>query len=98
MITTEGEYSPKRQHVRTKARKNCILRKEYLNTGGAEAIFVETLNHSEGGLGIIYGGDNLSVGNRVFANIEDLNILKKEAEVVWIKQFNGDCTAGFRWV
>lgn len=96
MTTTKGEYSPKRQHDRIKARKNCILRK--VNTGGAEAIFVETLNHSEGGLGIIYGGDNLSVGNRVFANVELLNVSQKEAEVVWIKQFNGDYTAGFQWI
>ena len=98
MITTEGEYSPKRQHVRTKVRKNCILKKAYLDTGGHEAIFVETLNHSKGGLGIIYDGENLSAGNRVFVNIEPLNVSKKEAVVVWLKKFNGDCTAGLRWV
>lgn len=99
MIATEGEYSPKRQHVRTKAKKNCILRKKnYLSIGGCEAIFVETLNHSKGGLGIIYDGKNLSVGNRVFVYIETLNILQKEAVVVWLKHFNGSCTAGLRWV
>lgn len=93
MTTTEGEYSPKRQHVRTKEKKNCILRLAGMHT----AVFVETLNHSKGGLGIIYDGKNLSVGNRVFVNIETLNILNKEAKVVWLKQFNGDYTAGLRW-
>ena len=97
MVATEGEYSPKRQHVRTKAKKKCILRIDCLNTGGHEAMFVETLNYSKGGLGIIYDGENLSVGNRVFVNIETLNVSKKEAEVVWLKQINGDCAAGLRW-
>ena len=60
-------------------------------------MFVETLNHSVGGLGIIYDGEKLSVGNRVFVHIELLNVSKKEAEVVWLKQRKGDCTAGLRW-
>ena len=97
MTTTEGEYSPKRQYVRTKGKKKCILRIACLNTGGSEAIFVETLNHSKGGLGIIYDGEKLSVGNRLFVYIETLNVSSKEAEVVWLKQLNGDCAAGLRW-
>jgi hypothetical protein len=98
MTTTEGEYSPKRQYVRIKVKKKCILEIDCLNTGGHEAMFVETLNHSKGGLGIIYDGENLSAGNRVFVNIETLNISKKEGEVVWVKQFNGNWTSGLQWV
>ena len=97
MTTTEGEYSPKRQHVRTKEKKNCILRLACLNPGGSEAIFVETLDYSKGGLGIIYDGEKLSVGNRLFVYVETLNVSSKEAEVVWLKQLNGDCAAGLRW-
>ena len=92
-----GEYSSERQHVRTKAKKKCILRIACVDTGGAEAIFVETLNHSKGGLSIIYDGEKLSVGNRVLVYVETLNISQKEAEVVWLKHVNGDCTAGLRW-
>ena len=94
---TEGEYSPKRQHVRTKERKNCILRLAGMDTGRSEAIFVETLNHSKGGLGIIYDGEKLSIGNRVFVYIEALNVSQKEAEVVWLKQINGNCAVGLHW-
>jgi len=94
---TEGEYSPERQHVRTKVKKKCILRIVCVDTKGSEAIFVETLNHSNGGLSIIYDGEKLSVGNRVLVYIEALNVSKKEAEVVWMKQINEDCTAGLRW-
>ena len=97
MLTTEGEYSPKRQHVRTKAKKKCILKIACVDTGGGEAIFVETLNHSKGGLGIIYDGEKLSDGNKVFVYIETLNISQKEAEVIWLKQINGGWTAGLRW-
>ena len=97
MTTTEGEYSSKRRHVRTKGKKGCILRLACLNRGGNEAVFVETLDHSKGGLGIIYDGEKLSVSNRLFVYIETLNVSSKEAEVVWLKQINGDCTAGLRW-
>ena len=94
---TEGEYNPERQHVRTKVKKKCILRIACVDTGGREAMFVETLSHSEGGLSIIYDGEKLSVGNRVLVYIEALNVSQKEAEVVWLEQINGDCTAGLRW-
>ena len=97
MITTEGEFSPKRQHVRTKEKKKCILRLACLHPGGSEALFVETLDHSKGGLGIIYDGEKLSVGNKLFVYIETLNVSNKEAEVVWLKQLNGDYAAGFQW-
>ena len=98
MVTTGGEYSPERLHVRTKAKKKCILRIACVDTGGGEAMFVETLDHSKGGLGIIYDCEKLSAGNRVFVYIETLNVSQKEAEVVWLNQVNGDCTAGLRWV
>ena len=98
MNTTEGEYSPKRQHDRTMAKEKCILRIVCVDTGGNEAMFVETLDHSKGGLGIIYDGEKLSVGNRLFVYIETLNVSSKEAEVVWLKQLNGGGAAGLRWV
>lgn len=97
MTTTEGKYWPKRQHVRTKEQKNCILRLPCLNSEGREAVFVETIDHSKGGLGIIYSGERLYVGSKLFVYIETLNISSKEAEVVWLRQLNGDCTAGLRW-
>ena len=97
MITTEGRYSPERQYARTKAKKKCILRIACVGKGGGEAMFVETLDHSNGGLGIIYDGEKLSAGNRVFVYIETLDISQKEAEVVWLRQINGACTAGLRW-
>jgi hypothetical protein len=98
MVTTEGEYNPNRQHIRTKAKKKCILRIACVDTGGREAMFVETLNHSKGGLSIIYDGEKLSVGDRIFVYVETLNVSQREAEVVWVKQINGNCAAGLQWV
>ena len=98
MVATGGEYSPERLHVRTKAKKKCILRIPCVDKGGSEAMFVETLDHSKGGLSIIYNGKKISIGNRIFVYIEALNVSQKEAEVVWLKQINGNCAAGLRWV
>ncbi|MDH3973688.1 MAG: PilZ domain-containing protein [Deltaproteobacteria bacterium] len=98
MATSEGEYNPKRQHVRIKEKKKCILRVASLNSEGSEAIFVETLDHSKGGLGIIYDGEKLSIGNRFFVYIDTLNISSKAAEIVWLRQLNGNYTAGLRWL
>ncbi len=95
MTTTKGEYSSRRQHVRAKKKKKCIL--TCVDTGESETMFIEILNHSKDGLGIIYDGEKLSVGNRLFVYIETLNVSSKEAEVVWLKQFNGDCAAGLQW-
>ena len=97
MVTTGGEYSPERLHVRTKEKKKCILRIPCGDKRGKEALFVETMDHSEGGIGITCNCSKLSIGNRVFVYIETLNVSEKEAEVVWLKQFNGDCAAGLRW-
>ena len=97
MGTTEGEYSPKRRYVREKIKENCILKLACEDTGISEALFVETLNYSKGGLGIIYDGKKLTAGNKVSVYIENLNIIKKVAEVVWSKQINGDYAAGFQW-
>ncbi len=98
MTTTEEEYSPKRWHVRTKKKQKCILRIVCVDTEESEAMFIETLNQSEGGLGIIYDGEKISVGNKVFVYIDPLNVSRKAAEVVWLKQLNGHCAAGLRWV
>ena len=97
MATTGEEYSPERLHVRTKAKNKCILRIPCVDTAGSEAMFVETSDHSKGGLGIIYDCEKISVGNRVSVYIDALNVSQKEAEVVWSKQANGDCSAGLQW-
>ncbi len=95
MTTTKGEYSSRRQHVRAKKKKKCIL--TCVDTGESETMFIEILNHSKDGLGIIYDDEKLSVGNKVYVHIEPLNISKKEAEVVWLEELNGDRAAGLRW-
>ena len=98
MGTTMEEYSPKRQYAREKIRENCIFRLSYEDTGINQAIFAETLNHSKGGLGIIYDGEMLSIGNKLSVYIENLNLFKKAAKVVWKKQLNGNWIAGLQWV
>lgn len=98
MASNDGEYSPKRQYIRKKAQKRCILRMASGDKACAEAMVVETVDHSNGGLGIIYDGIKLSVGNKVLAYIEALSVSRKEAEVVWLKHLNGSCTAGLRWL
>lgn len=94
MTTTKGEFS-RRQHVRTNKKKKCIL--TCVDTGKSETMFIEILNHSKDGLGIIYDGEKLSVGKKVFVHIEPLNISRKEAEVIWLEQLNEDRAAGLRW-
>ena len=81
-----------------KQKKNCILRINSAGKEGREALFVETLDHSKGGLSIICNSEKLSVSNRVFVYIETLNISGKEAEVVWLKQLNGCWAVGLQWV
>ena len=98
MVTTEGEYSPKRQYDRRKAKKNCILRINCAGKEGREALFVETLDHSKGGLSIVCNSEKLSVSKRVFVYIENLKISGKEAKVVWLKPLNGCWAVGLQWV
>ena len=97
MVESGSKYSPERMHARVKEKKICILRIPSGDKGGREALFVETLDHSEGGLGVIYDCEKISVGNRVLVYIDALNIAQKEAEGVWMKHLNGDCAAGLRW-
>ena len=97
MVASGSKYSPERMHARVKEKKRCILRIPSGDNGGREALFVETLDHSEGGLGIIYDCKKISVGNRVLVYIDALDIAQKEAEVVWLKDVDGDCAAGLRW-
>ena len=97
-MMTDEKYSPLRQTLRIRNRKKCILRQAHLNTEGVEAYFVETLDYSYGGLGIIFDGDKLSVGNRYYVYIEPLNIIRKAARIVWIKSCNGDYKAGLQWL
>jgi len=97
-MITDGEYSPVRRFVRIKERKKCILRRAQLNKESIEAFFVETFDYSRGGLGVLFDGENLSPGSRYFVYIEPLNIIRKAAEIVWLKQFNGDYKAGLRWL
>ena len=93
MITTE-----KRHYIRGKTKENCILRLTCEDNEIAEAKFLETLDHSKGGLGIIYKGEEVFVGHRFSVYIENLNVIKKLTEVVWSKHLNGDCIAGLKWV
>ena len=95
-MTTAKEEQ--RQHVRTQERKNCILRLSCSNSNRREPVFVEILDHSEAGLSIIHDCKTLTVGRRLAVYIETLNISGKEAEVAWLKEINGDCAAGLKWV
>lgn len=94
----ERQLKARRQHNREKIRENCILRLMCKNAETDKAIFVETLDYSKGGLGIIYSGEELCGGNEFSVHIEDLNTSKKLASVVWSEHLNGDYIAGLKWV
>lgn len=98
VMVADGKYSPVRRYPRIKVCKKCILRQSRLHKEGMEAFFVETLDYSEGGMGIIFNGEKLSIGTRFFVYIEPLNIIRKEARIVWIKLINNDFKAGFQWL
>lgn len=87
----------KRQYIRRNIKENCVLRLTCEDAEIDETKFVEALNHSKGGLCIIYNGEELFVGHKLFAYVENLNVIKKLAEVVWSKKLNGNCIAGLKW-
>ena len=97
MAAIEGEFRPKRQYVRIREKKRCIVKYICTKSKISEAMFVETSDHSKGGLSLIYDEKILSVGNRVFIYIESLNIFKKEAEVVWSSQLDDAFKSGLKW-
>lgn len=96
--TTKRENWHKRLHDRIKEKKNCTLKLSWPDTGANETFFVETLDHSKGGLSVIYANEKIAIGNNFWVDIDPLNILNKGAEVIWLKKINGDCVAGLQWL
>lgn len=58
----------------------------------------ETTSCSVSGLGIRYTGMALEPGCKVKVSIMELEIINKEAEVVWATSDKGECRAGLKWL
>ncbi len=87
-----------RQHERFQIQKACIVEPADLDgplTGRLEA---ETTNCSLIGVGIQYDGMALKLGDRVTITINDLNIVRREAQVVWSSGEEGRCRSGLKWL
>ncbi len=98
----EHALEGKRRHVRFKTNSKCILEpfgddqiEEDERT--AHSIVGETIDYSEGGLGVVYRGDKISEDITLNVIVESLNIFDRKAKIVWSTP-NGSCKAGLQWL
>jgi CheY-like chemotaxis protein len=87
----------KRGHERISINKKCSI--ECMYRGPAFSFVAETTDYSEGGLCMRYEGIILQTGTELNVEIEDYDIMQREAMVVWSKpDTSGSFKAGLRWV
>lgn len=88
-----------RKFIRIKTRQRCNLVPVTPGSDSFEFITAETMDHSEGGLGLKYEGEELPPGSRFKVYVENLNIFQRVARVVWSQSIGGHSfRLGLQWV
>lgn len=91
----EISYIIKREYARREVTETCSLKP--LNMDIKNLIRGEITDISEGGFGFRCKEKNLSDRFNAKVISKPLNIIDKEAEMVWTNETNGFVNAGFRW-
>ena len=91
-------YKCMRQHVRVRLSGKCLLNLISSGVHTQGRIHAEIEDHSEGGMAIKYLGAMLTAGTLIKTFVEPLDIINKQAKVVWSKSFEGSFISGLQWV
>ena len=88
-----------RKHDRLVASASCLLETTLPNKDKKISIDAETIDYSEGGIGLSYKGNEIPSGTPVNVFIEALEIFNRSAKVIWTS-VSGDLSfrAGLQWI
>ncbi|MDT8318628.1 MAG: response regulator [bacterium] len=88
-----------RKHDRLETSSSCLLEAGLPNRDEKIAINAETIDYSEGGVGLIYKGEEIPSGTKVNIFIEALDIFNRRAKVVWTSVSQDlSFRAGLQWL
>ena len=89
----------RRKHDRLEAGASCLLEAALPDKDKVITIAAETIDYSEGGVGLSYKGRKIPSGTPVNVFIEALEIFNRSAKVVWTS-VSGDLSfrAGLQWL
>ena len=90
-------YECMRNHSRFKINGKCSVTPVHSEDVDYKPIFAETIDYSEGGIKLTYGGSSLPVGMEVMISTSRLDITNKTGKVVWSNPHNGGFIAGLQW-
>ena len=98
IINNEATGS-KRMYERLEARAKCLIKANCPERGDALTIDAETIDYSEGGLGLVYKGEELPANTMVNVFIDKMNIANRSARVIWTSISEElHFKAGLQWV
>ena len=88
-----------RKFDRLGAKKSCLIETALPHIDEKIKISAETIDYSEGGIGLSYNGSEIPKGTLVSVFIETLDIVNRNARVVWTS-VSGELSfrAGLQWV
>ena len=92
-------FEIKRKHDRLIASSSCLLKTALPDKGEKITIDAETIDYSEGGVGLTYKGQEIPRGTPVNIFIEALDIFNRGAKVVWTSVSKDlSFRAGLQWL
>ena len=92
-------FEMKRKHDRLVASSSCLLETALPNKDEKITIDAETIDYSEGGVGLTYKGQEIPSGTPVNIFIETLDIFNRSAKVVWTSVSKDlSFRAGLQWI
>lgn len=92
-------FELKRKHDRLGASSSCLLEAALPNKDEKITIEAETIDYSEGGVGLTYKGQEIPSGTPVNIFIEALDIFNRSAKVVWTSVSKDlSFRAGLQWL
>lgn len=96
---TEAVLNTQRRYDRLGTSASCLLETVLPNKDEKIKIAAETIDYSEGGVGLSYKGHEIPSGTSVSIFIEALNIFNRSAQIVWTS-VSGDLSfrAGLQWI
>ena len=96
---TAAVINLQRKHDRLGTNTSCLLETALPNKSEKISIAAETIDYSEGGVGLSYKGSEIPSGTPVNVFIEALDIFNGHAKVVWTS-VSGDLSfrAGLQWL
>lgn len=87
-----------RVHARYVVVEKCIIEPSSPDVSFTDIFQSETIDMSAGGAGIKTFGRRLKMGDVVKLTIKKLEMSGKDAEVVWVREADGEFSAGLRWI